>query len=814
MRGFFRDINISRKLAIVFVVMLVMMGVGGSVGIYNASQISRVTEKLYLDSFKRVELLAGVESELLAARQEIFLYAMVKDPASRDFLNIRVQERKKKIEAILTAYEAMVLTENDKALYKRLLADLQKFWSVHSVVLSITDPKERDRAIAITQMEGHKTFSTAMNTLKVLVDRSRSGALMAYERSGFFSRIIIAVTIVFTFFAIALAIGLWFVLRRSIVRPILAIEKSARSIASGDLTGRAPVMSDDEIGSLAVEFNLMSKSLQDYYSTLESRVRERTDELRGANEKLHGKQKELELANMGLIEANRMKTQFLANVSHELRTPLNSILGFSELLCEKAFGGLNDKQTQYVEYIHSSGEHLLGLINNIIDLSKIDVDKMEVIAELFPVTEALGEVLSIIRPLALEKNISIETMTVAASPKIRADKSKFKKIMLNVLTNAVKFNENGGHVKVSWTVKEETWGRDFKRFITFSIMDRGIGIKAEDMDKLFKNFEQLDSSFNREYDGSGLGLVLTKRLTELHGGTIWLESEEGKGTTVYIKLPQGTDEIELPDFADFVEGEQASGSRPLVLLGTESPDINHLIEIYLADAPYDTLAVSEGMELLNMAIDRQPFAIIMGISLPGKDGWEVLRELKAREDTAHIAVIIVSSSEDSELSLALGAEAHIGRSIDRLSLLTALDGVRSVFSNKRPLKKILLIDNSPVEIKDAVEGLESAGYIVFMSRADGEASGLVSESNPDCLVITMSAPFDESLPALVRELRGHEELRQTPFIVLVPKDHLSECKEELKAPGTHFITYDEHNLSETILSAVDNLHSIGKFIKP
>ncbi len=675
MRRFFRDINISRKLGVVFLLMLFMMGVGGAVGLYNATQIFKVTERLYLDSFKRVGLLAVVESELLAARQEIFLYAIVRDPSTRDFLRIRVDERRKKIDSTLNAYRAMGLKEENKVLHDKLRAELQDFWHIHSRVMSLPNDIDRDKAVSITQMEGYKAFIAAMNTLKALEDNSNHGALAAYERSSFFSRIIIFLTMGITLSAIVLAIGLWLVLRRSIVSPILAMEKHARAIASGDLSGRVPVFSGDEIGSLAVELNRMAGSLQEYYNTLETRVRERTAELRATNEELHAKQKELELANMELSEANRIKSQFLANVSHELRTPLNSILGFSELLGEKAFGELNEKQAQYVEYIHSSGEHLLRLINNIIDLSKIDADKMEILPEVFPITEALGEVLGIVRPLAHEKNVTIETMTVAASPKIRADKAKFKKIMLNILSNAIKFNKPGGMVEISWSMSEETRGRGFMRFVTFSIRDTGIGIKDSDKKRLFRSFEQVDSSFNREYEGSGLGLVLTKRLTELHGGSIWFESEEGKGSTFYIRLPLGTEEIELPDYMEYLGEEGKSEGKPLVLLAAESSDINHLIEIYLGEANYETLAVMDGLELLNMAADRQPFAIIMGISLPGKDGWEVLKELKASRATAHIPVIVVSSSEDSELSLALGAAVHIGRSLDRAVLIGALEGL-------------------------------------------------------------------------------------------------------------------------------------------
>src|SRR4030067_3422937 len=211
----------------------------------------------------------------------------------------------------------------------------------------------------------------------------------------------------------------------------------------------------------------MAGSLKNCYANLENKVLERTEELKCANDELYSKKQELELANMELQEANRMKSQFLANVSHELRTPLNSIIGFSELLQEKAFGALNEHQTQYVEYVHSSGSHLLQLINNILDLSKIEAGKMDVVKEDFSVMEVLGELLGIIKPLAHEKNIVIESKSVPASPKLRADKAKFKQIMLNLLSNAVKFNIHGGNITVDWERMEEPSGIRVEGFLVF-----------------------------------------------------------------------------------------------------------------------------------------------------------------------------------------------------------------------------------------------------------------------------------------------------------------------------------------------------------
>jgi CheY-like chemotaxis protein len=326
---------------------------------------------------------------------------------------------------------------------------------------------------------------------------------------------------------------------------------------------------------------------------------------------------------------------------------------------------------QYVEYVHSSGSHLLQLINNILDLSKIEAGRMEIVKEDFSVMEVLGELLGIIKPLAHEKNIVIESKSVPASPKLRADKAKFKQIMLNLLSNAVKFNVSGGTIRVDWETMEEPSGMSVERFIVFRISDTGIGIKGEDKGRLFKEFEQIDSSITREYGGTGLGLVLTKRLIELHNGLIWVDSEPGRGSTFSVKLPQGTDEIDVPVMTTRPFSTDAL-ARPLVLVGSEGQDINHLLEIYLAGDEFEVFTASDGLDLLRKAQDQKPFVIIMGITLPMKDGWEVLKELKGNPDTADIPVVIISAVDDRELGLRLGAVEYMEKPVNREMLLSVL----------------------------------------------------------------------------------------------------------------------------------------------
>lgn len=671
MKKIFYSLSISNKLAVVFLFLLFMMGVGGLVGLYNAGQLANVTKRLYIDSFKRGETLSSVENEFLSARQEMFLHTIISDPSSKAYLEGSVDEHRNKIIKLLGEYKAMGVASGHENMYAELLGNLDRYWAIHDRVEEISRLGERDAALSIIRMEGNKSFSDSVTSLKKLLKEERETAYTAYKESDFFAKLIIIVTFAFTLLAIIVAGGLWLTLTRSLVKPILAIEDSAKKIAQGDLKQRVPVIAEDEIGNLAAEFNRMAESLENYYNTLEKKVSQRTDALRQANEELSKNKIELEFANMELQEANRMKSQFLANVSHELRTPLNSIIGFSELLQEKAFGALNERQMQYVEYVHSSGSHLLQLINNILDLSKIEAGRMDIMKEDFSVMEVLGELLGIIKPLAHEKNIVIESKSVPASPKLRADKAKFKQVMLNLLSNAVKFNIHGGSIKVDWETMEEPLGMSVERFIVFRISDTGIGIKGEDKGRLFKEFEQIDSSITREYGGTGLGLVLTKRLVELHNGTIWVESEPGRGSTFSVKLPQGTDEIDMPVMTT---RPLATGglARPLVLVASEGQDINHLLEIYLAGDEFEVFTTSDGLDLLRKAQEQKPFAIIMGITLPMKDGWEVLKELKGNPDTADIPVVIISAVDDRELGLRLGAVEYMEKPVNREMLLNVL----------------------------------------------------------------------------------------------------------------------------------------------
>jgi signal transduction histidine kinase len=332
--------------------------------------------------------------------------------------------------------------------------------------------------------------------------------------------------VLLTFLVILAGIAVTVLLVKVIAGPVNQLAAAAKHIAEGDLISKVAVKSRDEIGELATSFNRMAEAIQQREGTLRSHA----EQLNRLNHQLVEQQQQLQQINSQLAAASRHKSQFLANMSHELRTPLNAIIGFSGILLNPALGKVSDEERQeFLGNIMASGKHLLDLINEVLDLSKIEAGKVALSQDRLSVPDILESVRQTVEPLAEKKRITITTEVDSSLTSLTADETKFRQILYNLLSNAIKFTPEAGQVTLRARANDS--GAEF------SVSDTGIGIRPEDRERIFQEFEQVEMSAERRFEGTGLGLTLAKKLVELHDGRIWLDSEVGKGSTFSFVLP-------------------------------------------------------------------------------------------------------------------------------------------------------------------------------------------------------------------------------------------------------------------------------------
>ena len=437
---------------------------------------------------------------------------------------------------------------------------------------------------------------------------------------------------------------------------------------AGNIIGTVGVSKDiTEEKQLREKLKGKNKELEELTQSLEEKVLERT--------------RELERINRELRRANEIKGRFIANMSHELRTPLHSIVGFSEVLLDRAFGDINEKQQRHITNILTSGRHLLHLVNNILDLAKIEAGRIELSPEVFSLKAVIDEVLMVVKHLADKKLIELTTDVSPEVSNFTADKVKFKQVLYNLLSNAIKFTPESGKVGIR---TEKLINRDLfpwaikgQEFLKLSVRDTGIGIRTEDKERVFDEFEQLDPS--RSTEGTGLGLSLTKRLIEIHGGHVDLESAYGKGSVFNVYLPVVAPEIvveEKPVIPEVVPAfSWAAEDAPLILVVEDDLPTSELLTIHLTQAGYRVAHAYDGIEAIEKAGELQPFVITLDIMLPKKDGWEVLQSLKADSRTSDIPVIIHSIIDNKELGFALGAVDYLVKPVDKATILSRLEQI-------------------------------------------------------------------------------------------------------------------------------------------
>jgi signal transduction histidine kinase/CheY-like chemotaxis protein len=430
--------------------------------------------------------------------------------------------------------------------------------------------------------------------------------------------------------------------------------------------------SHDSLSEFLLLFKTQQLALADA-EALADRLLTQRAELRVANLRLESQERRLRDQNEALLRAGRLKDEFLSGMSHELRTPLNAVIGMSESLKEGTYGDLTDDQTGAVSLIESSGQHLLSLINDILDLSRIEADKFELERSDAGVRGMCQAAMAMVRSAAQKKRIDLDLAIDPAAATVHGDERRLKQVLVNLLSNAVKFTHDGGHVRLAVTAEPDA-GR-----LVFAVSDTGIGIAADDLPRLFQPFSQLDSALNRRHTGTGLGLALTKRMVELHGGFVDVVSTPDQGSTFSVMLPwtpaQAAPAEPVTDARSAPHGGAREAARRLLLVD-DNPANQQVIADFLRAKGFDVEQATSAEDGLVAARARRPLLVLMDVHMPMVDGLEATRQLRADPELRSLPVIALTSlamKGDRERCLEAGMDDYLSKPVKLTELLATIE---------------------------------------------------------------------------------------------------------------------------------------------
>ena len=503
----------------------------------------------------------------------------------------------------------------------------------------------------------------------------------------------------------------------------------------------------------------------------------------------------LQQKNVELEEASRMKSEFLANMSHELRTPLNAIIGFSEVLGDGLIGSLSDQQKKFIGDIFSSGKHLLSLINDILDLSKVEAGKMMLDLESVQIASLFANSLSIVKEKAQARHINLTLDAPRELGSIRADARKVKQIVYNLLSNAVKFSTDGGEVTLRATrvprsevgqISAGSTGRVFPlpdnsyaEFLEISVTDGGIGISPAGMDELFKPFSQIDSGLARKYQGTGLGLAMIKLLSELHGGTLSVESGVGKGSRFTVWLPlRSDDEQAVEQIVNPAALVDVSPEDRVALVIEDDFKSAELVRVQLEAEGFKILHAPSAEEALVFAQQHVLSLITLDLMLPKMDGWELLGRLKQMPALKHVPIVILSIVADRNKGFALGAAAVMQKPLSRQELYDSLVTLGLIPLDAGADLRILIVDDDPRAVDLVALHVQGLASDVLRAYGGRDAIEIARRELPDLIVLDLMMP-DVTGFDVVAALHEQPGTANIPIVIVTSKTITAEDRGKL-----------------------------------
>jgi len=715
-------VRVQTKLLIAFLAIVALLIALGAVGLYTLSGVNQRTEEL-IRSERKIAAYRQVQHDTTSQLYSISSALLVSDERTLDSALRQLNQFGYDLERL------QFVAKDEIKLLGKVREEYDRFIAVVTRVVELIRGGHVDEAREAQLKEARPLANRLERLTNELVNKAEADVVAGIEASGEAYRTSQTIVIAFALGAIVLALILGRTISLSLIGPIREIHARLDEIASGDFTQRVKVGNRDELGALAANVNRTSEQLGDLYRQLEM--------------------------------ASEHKSAFLASMSHELRTPLNAIIGYSEMLYETAQDEEQDEFLPDLAKIRDAGRHLLGLINDILDLSKIEAGKMDLYLEEVDLAGLVEEVRSIVEPLAAANANRLEIICPGTLGTLYTDRTKLKQSLLNLLSNAGKFTHEG---RVQLEVRPAAGE------ISFVVSDTGIGMTEEQQSRLFQAFSQAELSTTRQYGGTGLGLAITKHFCELLGGRITVESTSGRGSTFTITLPDRS----RAAAAATPEGAEHAA---LVMVVDDDPNARDLLAATVRREGYRVIEATDGEAALALAREWHPDVVTLDVLMPRMDGWAVLTRLKSDPDLAEIPVIIVTVLEDRGIAVSLGAAEFLTKPVDRPRLAATIR--QHVYGSG----VVLVVDDEPESRRIARRHLDRLGWEVA-EAADGAGalSWLSQNPRPAMILLDLVMPGMNGF-AFLAEIAKQAEWRDIPIVILTAMP-LGTAERELLAGRT------------------------------